>query len=79
MCSKVRSTKEFYTLVAERDRLRKRFYEDVGIFSIIILFVLFHFFFASTFSFQLLLYIMLFTILIILPMSRYGINTILMG
>ena len=34
MCSKVRSTKEFYTLVAERDRLRKRFYEDVGIFSI---------------------------------------------
>ena len=78
MCSKVRSTKEFYTLVAERDRLRKRFYEDVGIFSIIILFVLFHFF-ASTFSFQLLLYIMWFTILIILPMSRYGINTILMG
>ena len=44
MCSKVRSTKEFYTLVAERDRLRKRFYEDVGIFSIIILFVLFYFF-----------------------------------
>ena len=35
VCSKVRSTKEFYTLVAERDRLRKRFYEDVGIFSIL--------------------------------------------